>query len=74
MQEFDALYRMGFSGGSAIIRSHRKRVRDRLSNAVKSNPVILEKPATPLPVTAHLPRALDLGERGAMQDMARALR
>ncbi|MEP1766811.1 MAG: hypothetical protein ABJJ53_09275 [Sulfitobacter sp.] len=42
MQEFDALYRMGFSGGSAIIRSHRKRVRDRLSNAVKSNPVILE--------------------------------
>ncbi|MEP5003285.1 MAG: hypothetical protein ABJT05_13330, partial [Paracoccaceae bacterium] len=42
LQEFDALYRMGFSGGSAIIRSHRKRVRDRLSNAVKSNPVILE--------------------------------
>lgn len=65
---------MGFSGGSAIIRSHRKRVRDRLSNAVKSNPVILEKSATPLPVTAHLPRALDLGERSAMQDMARALR
>lgn len=74
LQEFDALYRMGSSGGSAIIRSHRKRVRDRLSGAVKSNPVILEKPATPLPVTAHLPRALDLGERGAMQGMARALR
>lgn len=74
LQEFDALYRMGSSGGSATIRSHRKRVRDRLSNATKSNPLILEKPATPLPVTAHLPRALDLGERGAMQGMARAVR
>ncbi|MEP3347785.1 MAG: dimethylsulfonioproprionate lyase family protein [Litoreibacter sp.] len=74
MQEFDALYRMGFSGGSAIVRSHPKRVRDRLFNAVKPNPVILEKPATSLPVSAHLPRALDLGERGAMQGMARALR
>ncbi len=74
LQEFDALYRMGSSGGSTVIRSHRKRVRDRLSNAVKSNPDILEKPAKQLPVTAHLPRALDLGERGAMQGMARALR
>ena len=74
LQESDALYRMGSSGGSAIIRSHRKRVRDRLSKALKSSPGILAKPATPLPVTAHLPRALDLEERGAMQGMARALR
>lgn len=73
-QEFDALYRTGSSGGSPTIRSHRKQVRDRLSNAIKSNPAILEKPARSLPVTAHLPRALDLGERGAMQGMARALR
>ncbi len=28
LQEFDALYRMGSSSGSAIIRSHRKRMRD----------------------------------------------
>lgn len=74
LQEFDTLYRMGSSGGSPMIRSHRKRVRDRLSNAIKANPVILEHPSTSLPVTAHLPRALDLGERGAMQGMARALR
>ncbi len=74
LQEFDTLYRMGSSGGSAAIRSHRKRVRDRLSNAMKSNPVIQENPSQSLPVTAHLPRALDLGERGAMQGMARALR
>lgn len=74
LQEFDAIYRMGSSGGSAIIRSHRKRVRDRLSNEVKSNPLIIKKPPVNLPVTAHLPRALDLGERGVMQGMTRALR
>ncbi|MGJ8533831.1 MAG: dimethylsulfonioproprionate lyase family protein [Alphaproteobacteria bacterium] len=74
LQEFDAIYRMGSSGGSTIIRSHRKRVRDRLSNEVKSNPLIINKPPVNLPVTAHLPRALDLGERGVMQGMTRALR
>ena len=74
LQEFDALYRTGSSGGSSAIRSHRKRVRDRLSKAIKSNPLIIERPPKSLPVAAHLPRALDLGERGAMQGMARALR
>ncbi|WP_306261529.1 dimethylsulfonioproprionate lyase family protein [Pararhizobium sp. IMCC21322] len=74
LQEFDAIYRMGSSGGSTIIRSHRKRVRDRLSNEVKSNPLIIKKPPVNLPVTAHLPRALDLGERGVMQGITRALR
>jgi dimethylpropiothetin dethiomethylase len=74
LQEVDTLYRMGSSGGSPLIRSHRKRVRDRLSKAIKSNPLILENSPKSLPVTAHLPRALDLGERGAMQGIARALR
>jgi dimethylpropiothetin dethiomethylase len=74
LQEFDTLYRTGSSGGSPMIRSHRKRVRDRLSNEIKSNPLIIEKPSVNLPVTAHLPRALGLGERGVMQGMARALR
>ena len=74
LQEFDSLYRTGSSGGSTTIRSHRKRVRDRLSYEIKSNPLVLERPATNLPVTAHLARALDLGERGVMQGMARALR
>ena len=74
LQEVDTLYRLGSSGGSPTIRSHRKRVRDRLSKAVKSNPVVLKSTPNTLPVTAHLPRALDLGERSAMQGMARALR
>jgi dimethylpropiothetin dethiomethylase len=74
LQEFDSLYRNGSSGGSPTIRSHRKRVRDRLSQATKSNPPVLASEPKSLPVSAHLPRALDLGERGAMQGMARALR
>ena len=35
---------------------------------------MVARPGADLPVTAHLPRALDLGERAAMQGMARALR
>ena len=74
LQEFDALYRHGSAGGSPAIRGHRKRVRDRLSAAVASNAEIVARPCDTKPVIAHLPRALDLGERAAMQGMARALR
>lgn len=74
MREFDALYRHGSAGGSSAIRSHRKRVRDRLSATMAKNPEFLSRGRETKPVTAHLPRALDLGERGAMQGMARALR
>lgn len=74
LREFDALYRYGSAGGSALIRSHRKRVRDRLSAAIASNPAIIQRPPESKPVTVHFARALDLGERSAMQGMARALR
>ncbi|MEI4260374.1 dimethylsulfonioproprionate lyase family protein [Roseovarius sp. D0-M9] len=74
LREFDSLYRFGSDGGSSEIRSHRKRVRDSLSATIASNPPILPRTPEARPVTAHLPRALDLGERAAMQGMARALR
>mgnify|MGYP003116193257 CR=1 FL=1 len=74
LREFDSLYRHGSAGGSAAIRGHRKRVRDRLSSAMARNPEMTERACQTKPVTAHLPRALDLGERAAMQGMARALR
>ena len=74
LREFDALYRYGSAGGSPLIRGHRKRVRDRLSAAMAINPEIIKRDCEMKPVVAHLPRALDLGERGAMQGMARALR
>ncbi|MBP1853173.1 dimethylsulfonioproprionate lyase family protein [Rhizobium halophytocola] len=74
LREFEALYRHGSAGGSASIRAHRKRVRDTLSAVIAANPPITRREPVTRPVTAHLGRALDLGERGAMQGMARALR
>ncbi|WP_299077752.1 dimethylsulfonioproprionate lyase family protein [uncultured Ruegeria sp.] len=74
LREFDALYRHGSAGGSSAIRAHRKTVRDRLSAAMTHNPEILQRLHELKPVTAHFARALDLGERAAMQGMARALR
>lgn len=73
LREFDTLYRHGSAGGSKLIRGHRKRVRDTLSRVIEANPVITPREATHKPVTAHLPRALDLGERGALDTMSRAL-
>ena len=73
LREFDALYRHGSAGGSRLIRAHRKRVRDALSLLIDTNPALAQRAPTEKPVTAHLPRALDLGERGAMTGMARAL-
>lgn len=74
LREFDTLYRHGSAGGSAVIRGHRKRVRDRLSAVMVRNPGLRARAPEVKPVCAHFNRALDLGERGAMQGMARALR
>ncbi len=73
LREFDSLYRNGSAGGSRLIRSHRKRVRDALSSTIDKNPQILSRPPELKPVCAHLDRALDLGDRGAVHDMARTL-
>ncbi len=73
LREFDSLYRHGSAGGSRLIRAHRKRVRDALSSIIDSNPVVALRQAATKPVSAHLPRALDLGEKGSVHGMARAL-
>ncbi|WP_424932642.1 dimethylsulfonioproprionate lyase family protein [Amaricoccus macauensis] len=73
LREFDTLYRHGSAGGSRLIRSHRKRVRDTLSSIIDSNPCVLPRPVSAKPVTGHLMRALDLGEKGVVHGMARAL-
>ena len=73
LREFDTLYRHGSSGGSKLIRSHRKRVRDALSRLMEANPEVHPRMAELKPVAAHLPRALDRGDRGAVAGMARAL-
>jgi dimethylpropiothetin dethiomethylase len=48
-------------------------VRDTLSTIIDADPAFTPRDAASKPVAAHLPRALDQGERGAMQSMARAL-
>jgi dimethylpropiothetin dethiomethylase len=74
LREFETLYRHGSAGGSTAIRGHRRRVRDELSRIFAANPAFAPRAASTKPVTAHLSRALDLGERAYMQGMARALR
>lgn len=73
LREFDDLYRYGSAGGSRLIRSHRKRVRDALSSIIEGDPEVWPREKLEKPVVAHLPRALDLGENGAVHAMARAL-
>lgn len=73
LREFEALYRLGSAGGAKSIRGHRKRVRDTLSAAVDSNPPLMERQPDSKPVTAHLNRALDIGERGVLSTLSRAL-
>ncbi|MXN64405.1 dimethlysulfonioproprionate lyase DddL [Stappia sp. GBMRC 2046] len=73
LREFDMLYRHGSAGGSRLIRAHRKRVRDTLSSIIDDNPEVSSRSPVAKPVAAHLPRALDLGEQGAVRGMARAL-
>lgn len=73
LREFETLYRYGSAGGSKAIRAHRKRVRDALALVVASNPEIVLREPEIKPVTAHLPRAFDLGARTTMEGLSRAL-
>lgn len=72
-QEFAAAYRHGSSGGSNAIRSHMRQVRARLSKCLKDNPVLRPCQPTDLPVTRHLPRAIDNGERAVTEGFVRAV-
>lgn len=73
LQAFDTFYRHGPDGGSKLIRSHKERVRDALSDIIGADPPLLKREALTKPVAAHLPRALDLGRGGALADMSGVL-
>ncbi len=53
------LYRHLDSGGSELIRSHQRKVREAISRTMKSNPEINTDVIADKPVTKHLKRALD---------------
>lgn len=72
LREFEVLYRHGSPGGSKAIRGHRRRVREALSRLIDENPEIVPRAPELKPVTAFLPRALDIGSRGSVHTLARA--
>lgn len=72
LREFDGLYRFGSAGGSKPIRSHRKRVRDRLSAIIEDNPEFLPREFEAKPVVEHLARAFDLGFNNDLRSLSRA--
>ncbi len=71
--EFDQIYRLGSSGGSTIIRSHLRRVRETLRRVVKTNPFYTPRQPEVKPVNAHWGRALDLATSGPLAHLARVL-
>jgi len=71
--EFDSAYRFRSAGGSRVVRSHMRVVRERLSKCIKSKPEVQIGAPKTLPVCAHLSRALDNGERDSMSSMVRAI-
>jgi len=73
LREFDHVYRRGSAGGSAVIRSHRRRVREALSRIMDSDPDIRPREPHTLPVVAHLGRAIDLAATGPLAALARAV-
>ncbi len=73
LRDYDAVYRYGSAGGSKAIRSHRRRVREAVSDVIEANPGVVDREPADLPVVAHLPRALDLGTQGVLDGMCRTI-
>ena len=61
IREFDYAYRGGSAGGSPMIRSHMKVVRDALAKALAADPEVQVPAPRTQPVQAHFERALDNG-------------
>ncbi len=73
LRDYDAIYRHGSAGGSKAIRSHRRKVREAISDVIEADPDIIEREPAGLPAAAHLPRALDLGSQGVLDGLSRTL-
>lgn len=63
LREFETAYRYAPTGGSAPIRAHMRMVRERIAKTMKANPATRLPEPSALPVTSHLGRAFDNGER-----------
>ena len=74
LREFWNVYRFSSAGGSKLIRSHQRQVRDHLSAEMDSNPALLLNDPVSLPVCDWLGRALDQGLLERTAPLVRALR
>ena len=72
LREFDVAYRYAPHGGSAAIRAHMRRVRERISRVIKDNPQVEFTVPARVPVNAHMARALDNGEQDSAEGFVRA--
>lgn len=73
VRDFDSLYRTGSAGGSAVIRRHLRLVRETISDVLEANPTVVPREPSDKPVVHHLPRALDVGARGALPGLSRSI-
>ncbi|WP_238370317.1 dimethylsulfonioproprionate lyase family protein [Heliomarina baculiformis] len=73
LREFDTLYRHGSAGGSRPVRSHRKRVREKIAGLLDRDPPFHHRDPENKPVVEHLGRAFDLAETTVMRGLSRAL-
>ncbi len=73
LRDYYELYRRLSAGGSALIRSHQKTVRDGIARVIKANAEVQPHEAVAKPVTAHWRRALDNGRMERHAPFIRAL-
>ncbi|MEM8553632.1 MAG: dimethylsulfonioproprionate lyase family protein [Pseudomonadota bacterium] len=73
LREYYEMYRFLSAGGSDRIRSHMRIVREAIGRVLKTNPMVLQRVPETLPVTTHLPRALDEGRERALSPVVRCL-
>lgn len=67
------LYRYLDSGGSNIIRSHQRLVREAINRTIKANPEVCTDVIADKPVTKHLTRALNEGKNHLHAPVIRSL-
>lgn len=73
LRDVDEVYRRSSAGGSKVIRRHQRRVRETLSRIIEADNCLVDVAPADKPVTAHLPRALELGAGGPLAQMARTI-
>lgn len=73
LRELYEIYRYLPSGGSSLIRSHQRSVREAISRVMTADAVLERHPGLDKPVTAHFRRALDEGRRERHADVIRSI-